>query len=332
MKRLLFSSLLLVTTISYGKPFKPSGYLSTEYKAYGETEHQNDKYSNHDTWNRGSNNYSRLQTYLGIQVTENFKIQGRFREYNNLERNDGTRDNYRSNGSDTRLRFYYRHNYFFTSRFEYRNFTSTSQKYEYQARLTVYKNRNGFLSSLLIIPKISYYFDKEGIDGDLTLGTNIEYRGNLPLGFTWDGTIYLDQHFYNNDTTNGLRKGDAHYRAFKKEFTTTWEFYLRRNWNLYKNDKIYVDFNFNSGYDPYTFKHYNRYYFDSTEKKSKKLGKNSYSLYTSLELMTKYNLTESLSLTAGIGAEYRNWNNRWQSTAQDWRWQPYAVAGIRVIF
>lgn len=314
--------------------FRPSGYLSLQYKAYGNTEDQNDKISNNDTWNRGYNKYSRLQTYFGVQATEKFRIEGRIRDYNNLERNDGTRDNSGSHGTDTRLRFYYKHNDFFTSRLEYRDYTSDTQKFEYQARLKVYENKGALLSSLILAPKVAYYYDNNGIDGDTVLGANLEYAGNLPLGFTWDGTLYFDQHFYNDDRTNVLEKGMDDYKTFDKEFTLTWEIYLYRTWNLYTDDKTTVDFNFEGGYDPYKFRHYTRYAVDKDTNEITKLGKNTYSLYGSLTLDASHKLTEYLTLNAGVGAEYRNWGeiHEWQGSAKDWRWQPFAYAGMKVTF
>lgn len=317
--------------------FRPSGYVGLEFKAYGNTEDQNDKISNDNTWNRGHNKYSRLQTTFGVQATENFKIEGRIRDYNNLERNDGTRVN-DEEGTDTRLRFYYKHNDLVTSRLEYRDYTDGNQKFEYQARINAYKNEGGLLSSVVVAPKYAYFLDNNGIDGYHRLGADIEYAGNLPFGFTWDGTIYLDQYFYGDDHNNydsklGKLAGMDHYRSFDKEFQVKWEIYLYRTWNLYTADKYAVDFNFEAGYDPYVFREYTRY---SKEKDKngnyQKLGKNSYELYTSMNVSVDYQLTEYVSLNGGVGAEYRNWSNKWQDSAKDWRWQPYAFAGMKVTF
>lgn len=316
--------------------FRPTGYLGLEYKAYGNTENDNDKTSNNDTWNRGDNRYSRLETTFGVQATEKFRIEGRYRDYNNLERNDTTvrdgkvvptRDN-RKEGTETRLRFFYKHNDFYTSRVEYKDETNDNQKFQYQARLNAYQNEGGLLSSVIVAPKVEYIYDNNGVDGETILGADIEYAGNLPLGFTWDGTIYLDQHFYNDNQTNGILKGNDGYRSFDREFTVSWEIYLRRTWNLYTTDRYAVDFNFEGGYDPYKFREYTRY----VDTKDNKLGKNTYELYTSMNVSVDYKLTESLSVKGGVGAEYRNWSDTWQGSAKDWRWQPYAFAGMKVTF
>lgn len=311
--------------------FRPSGYLSLEYRAYGKTENQNDSRNIVDPWHEGENEYSRLQTMFGVQATEKFRIDGRIRDYNNLQRNDNTRVN-KVEGTDTRLRFSYKHNDLFTSRLEYRDYTSNTQKFEYQARLKVYQNDGAILSGLTVAPKLAYFYDNDGINGDTVLGANIEYEGNLPLGFTWDGTLYLDQHFYNHDRNNYSAKlrtpGMKDYKSFDKELTVSWEIYLYRTFALYADDKTTVDFQFEGGYDPYKFRHYTRY----DKNTYKKLGKNTYSLYTSLYVDASYKLTEAVTLNGGVGAEYRNWAHEWQDSAKDWRWQPFAYAGMKVTF
>lgn len=315
--------------------FRPSGYLGFEYRAYGDTEGQNDKTSNHDTWNRGANRYSRLQTTFGVQATENFKIEGRIRDYNNLERNDKTsrngimvptRDNAKE-GTETRLRFYYKHNDLVTSRLEYKDYTDGTQKFEYQARINAYQNEGGLLSSVVVAPAYAYYYGDDGISGKNMLGTYVYYEGNLPFGFTYDGELNFYQFFYNDTQNNGLTKGMDHYREYDKDFNVEWKLILHRTWNLYTADKYAVDFNFEGGYDPYYFREFKMY-----NDKGQKLGKNTYELYTSLDVTVNYQVTEYLSVNGGVGAEYRNWSNTWQDSAKDWRWQPFAFAGMKVTF
>ena len=127
-----------VEQIVVEEAFRPSGYVGLEYKAYGKTENQGDKIEinplEEDKWNRGQNNYSRLQTTFGIQVTENFKLDGRIRDYNDLEKNDETKYENKKHGTDTRIRGYYKHNDMFTSRIEYRDTEKNEERYEYQLR------------------------------------------------------------------------------------------------------------------------------------------------------------------------------------------------------
>lgn len=314
--------------------FKPTGYVGVEYRAYGKTEGQDDKIRRVDdanasddttnqSWNSGKNNYSRLQTTFGIQATEKFSLEGRIRDYNSLERNDDKYEN-EKDGTQTRLRAYYKHNDMFTSRVQFRDETNNSQNLEYQARFTTYTNEGGLLSSLILAPKVYHSFPEDGGSNYMnTIGMDIEYAGNLPLGFTWDGTIYLNQNFYGQDiyTSSDLNKKD-------KEFVADWEIYLYRTFGLYSTDKYAIDFNFEGGYDPYTFRQYDRY--DS--KGEKTTAKTTYSLYTLLTLDAKYNITETLAVNVGAGAEYRNWDKEDQHSASHWRWQPVAYVGMKATF
>ena len=209
--------------------FKPTGYVGVEYRAYGETEGHGDKVvknasgnapdDNQDQWNRGENNYSRLETTFGVQATENFSLEGRIRDYNNLESNGGDHENTKT-GTETRLRAYYQHNDWFTSRVQYRDEEDDSQNLEYQARFTTYKNEGGLLSSLILAPKVYHSFPEDGGSNYMnTIGMDIEYAGNLPLGFTWDGTIYLNQNFYGQDFYTNADLTDSK----DKEFSVDWE-------------------------------------------------------------------------------------------------------------
>ena len=324
--------------------FRPTGYIGVEYKGYGKTEGHGDRKNAiladgtldpnvaQDEWNRGKNKYSRLETTFGVQATENFSFEGRIRDFNNLEGNDNRYDN-KKDGTETRLRAYYQHNDWFTSRLEYFDEVDDDQSLEYQARFTVYQNKGALLSKLLLAPKFYHLFPEDGgSDYTNTIGMDIEYAGNLPLGFTWDGTIYLNQNFYGKDyyteadyttkTLNGSKD---------KEFTVNWEIYLYRTFALYAVDNYAIDLNFEGGYDPYVFGQYDRYTKDSDNVISKS-DKDNYSLYAKFTLDGVYNVTENFAVNAGVGAEYRNWDNIDQSSASHWRWQPFAFVGMKTTF
>ena len=318
--------------------FKPTGYVGVQYKAYGETEGHGDKIvrdadgnvsdDNQDTWNRGANNYSRLETTFGVQATENFKLEGRIRDYNNLESNGDSHKNSKS-GTETRLRAYYKHNDWFTSRVQYRDEENDSQNLEYQARFTTYKNEGGLLSSLILAPKVYHSFPEDGGSNYMnTIGMDIEYAGNLPLGFTWDGTIYLNQNFYGQDFHTNADLTDNK----DKDFVAEWEIYLYRTVALYSTDNYGVDFNFEGGYDPYVFGQYDKYTKNEKTEKISKSAKTTYSLYALLTLDAEYKVTENFAVNAGVGAEYRYWSNTDQSSASHWRWQPLAYVGMKTTF
>lgn len=313
--------------------FRPSGYIGLEYRAYGKTEGHDDNFrrdsegnnapdDNQDTWNRGANNYSRLQTTFGVQMTENAKLEGRIRDYNNLDRNDDSNATTKS-GTETRLRYYYKHNDLFTSRLQYRDEEDNSQNFEYMLRYNAYENKGGLLSKVVLAPHLYHSMPKDNGGNYLnTIGFDIEYAGNLPLGFTWDGTIYLNQNFYNHDFYTSATTTE------KRSFDVEWEIYLYRTFALYSTENYNLDFNFEGGYDPYTFRQHERY----SPKTGATTEKNTYSLYTAMDISINYQLTPAVSLNGGVGAEYRNWDNENQSSANNWRWQPYAFAGMKVNF
>ncbi|MEG2256433.1 MAG: hypothetical protein RSC21_06495, partial [Cetobacterium sp.] len=297
--------------------FRPSGYIGLEYRAYGETEGHGDKIvrnpignlpdTNQDTWNRGANNRARLQTSFGIQMTENSKLEGRIRDYTNLESSSSTEKKLgKDYGTETRLRYSYKHNDVLTSRLQYRDEENDSQNFEYMLRYTAYQNKGGLLSKIVLAPSL-YHSMAADNGGDYlnTIGLDIEYAGNLPLGFTWDGTLYLDQNFYNK--SDKIQKGAN--STTDKEFVVTWEMYLYRTFALYSTDNYNLDFNFAGGYDPYVFRQYDRYGFDSNKNSYvMKKSKNTYELYGQLAVSADYRVTENFVTTVGVGAEYRNWD------------------------
>lgn len=315
--------------------FRPTGYIGLEYRAYGETEGHGDKIvmneqgstpdTTQDTWNRGANNRARLQTTFGIQMTEKSRLEGRVRDYTNLEsKSDSVTGLGKAYGTETRLRYSYKHNDVLTSRLQYRDEENDSQNFEYMLKYTAYQNKDGLLSKVVLAPSL-YHSTAADNGGDYlnTIGLDIEYAGNLPLGFTWDGTLYLDQNFYNK--SDKIQKGAN--STTDKEFVVTWEMYLYRTFELYSTENYNLDFNFEGGCDAYGFNQYARY-----KDGIKTADKNSYSLYTTLNVSLKYQLTPSISLNGGVGAEYRNWDNTDESSANDWRWQPFAFAGMNVKF
>ncbi len=325
----------VVEVIVVEEAFRPSGYVGVEYRAYGKTEGHGDKFYRlpeanmpdpyADKWNNGMNDYARLQTTFGIQMTEKSRLEARIRDYHDLERADkmsGVTNG--KDGTETRLRYFYKHNSDLTSRLQYRDEENNSQNFEYKLLYNAYSNKGGLLSSFSVQPNIYHSMPKDnGGDYLNSIGIDFGYAGNLPFGFTWDGTIYLDQNFYNK--SDKIQKGAN--STTDKEFVVTWELYLYRTFALYSTDDYELDFNFEGGYDPYVFKQYARY------KGGEKVGdKDTYSLYTSMNLSVNYQLTPAISLNGGVGAEYRNWDNENQSSANDWRWQPYAFAGMKVNF
>ncbi|MGL4365948.1 MAG: FomA family porin-like outer membrane protein [Cetobacterium sp.] len=331
-----------VNIIKEKTTFRPSGYLRIEYKGYGETEGHGDGLENsfsdtsvdpsiaQDEWNRGANNYSRLQTTFGVQATEKILLEGRIRDYNNLERDDESKDNSAKDGTETRMRLYYAHNNWLTSRIEYYNQENDDQELEYQLRMDLYKNKGAFVEKLVLAPKYYHLFpNSNGGNYINAIGADLEYAGNLPLGIKWDGTLYLDYYFYNQDIITGSNGNDRE----DKELVVEWEFYLRRHFELYTGNNYGINLDFEGGYDPYVFRQYDRYGFDSNKNSYvMKKSKNTYELYGQLAVSADYRVTENFVTTVGVGAEYRNWDNVNQDSASDWRWQPFAYVAMKTTF
>lgn len=312
--------------------FRPSGYVGLEYKAYGNTEGHGDKIKPiplpQDEWHRGANKYSRLQTTFGVQATENFRLEGRVRDYSDLEKNDNSRVN-KKTGTETRLREFYKHSDLLTSRVEYKDYTSNDELYAYQLRVTPYRNEGGIVDMFTIAPKYAYKKYKNGTDYRNTVGADIYLTGNLPLGFTWENNIYLDYNMYNKDVLVKGIDNSGRLQKKDKEFVATWEFYLYNTIALYTADSYKVDFNFEGGYDPYVLTQYKgQNLVEGTLRKDKE----SYSLYTSMDISLTYNVTDYLTIKTGAGAEYRNWDIETRSRAKNWRWQPFAYAAMNVKF
>lgn len=307
--------------ISVQEMFKPNAKIGLEYRAYCKTEGHGDKYeigkSSQDKWNRGRNRYSKLESTFDIEATEALKIEGRIRDYANLERDDNRTRINSIDGSETRLRGYYKHSDLLTSRVEYEHISSSEEKYEYQLRITPYKNEGSLLNRFTIAPKYAYTKDNNGTDYKHTLGTDIYLDGDLPLGFRWESNLYLNYDKHNDDRlVTGIGRDNT-----DKEFVATWEMYLYKNINLYAFDYYTLDFNFEGGYDPYVLR--NRDGLTLSEGAT-------YSLYTAMDIGAKYSLSDSVEIKSGVGAEYRNWDRTAQTTAKDWRWQPFVYAALNI--
>lgn len=334
-----------VVVIEEAPAFRPSGSIGVEYRGYGKTEgHKDDlrpadsKSPDLDTWNRGANKYSRLQTTFNVQATENFRLEARIRDYNNLgdhEDKDSAKD-----GTQTRFRAFYKHDDLLTSRLQYLNEPTSEQSLEYQLRINAYKNEGGLLSSVIVAPKYSHVFPEDGNSGNdyqNRIGMNIELLGNLPFGFTWENNYYFQEIFVGDKivvSSEGKEKS--------KLGTAEMELYLYNTVALWSNDTTKVNFNFEGGYDPYSIRQYSRYdkkFTDNGERYGvrKSKDKTTYSLYTLMTVSANYTVTENVSVYAGVGAEYRNWLNEQgtftnQSSASHWRWQPVAFAGTTIKF
>ena len=121
---------------------------------------------------------------------------------------------------------------------------------------------------------------------------------------------------------------DLKFLSFKekdKNFTIDVEAYIYNTTNLYTNGDVTVDFNFEGGYDDYSWSQYKK--FGTSENQ-----KQDYELYALPYVQVNYQATPKFKVYAAAGAEYRNWAITAKSDAKDWRWQPTVFAGFRASF
>jgi len=314
--------------------FRPNGYVDLQYRWYGEAENKTTG-KDYNDW-AGATNYGRIQLLGKINMTENQTLEYRIRNFGNT-----SAEKVGTSGTDTRLRYFYNHgnigdsNINFTSRLHYRDREDTNghQELEYQARFNFadYMFNNDFIktTNFVVAPKYRYEWG-EGNNNtyDNQLGVDLYTMHELPWGFSFEFNLYATQHFYGDDQpfNEGRDVED-------KNFTLDMEAYIYNTTNLYTNGDVTIDFNFEGGYDAYTW---------SQEKMfgSKKSGylanygydNASYSLYALPTIQVNYQVTPSFKVYAAAGAEYRNWGIDNENSAKDWRWQPTVLAGFRATF
>jgi len=303
--------------------FRPNGYVDLQYRWYGETEGQ----EKGEGW-AGETNYSRTQLQGKINMTEKQALEYRIRNYGNTSAAKTGKD-----GTDTRLRYFYNHGNIgdtsinLTSRLHYRDREDTDghQELEYQARFNFadYMFNNDYVktTNFVVAPKYRYQWGSENNqDYDNQLGVDLYTMHEFPWGFSFEFNMYNTQHFYGEDKT--FDRGN---KTKDKNFTIDVEAYIYNTTNLYTNGDVTVDFNFEGGYDAYTWSQYKKYGDNRDQKQN-------YELYALPTIQVNYQATPALKLYAAAGAEYRNWEVTAKSDAKDWRWQPTVFAGFRASF
>ena len=338
--------------------FRPNGFVDLQYRWYGKTEGQEDKFETvsettdgNGNWNTG-NNYSRIQFSGKINMTENQSLEYRIRDYNAVTTHEGNG----KDGTDTRLRYFYNHGLLgdskvnLTSRVHYRDngHDDDSQELEYQARFNFadYMFNNDFVktTNFVVAPKYGYAWDSSNDDSyDNRLGVDLYTMNELPWGFSFEFNVYATQHFYGQD-----QYFDAVDKKEDKNFTVDVEAYLYNTTNLYTNGKVSVDFNFEGGYDAYNWsqekkfgaprdggdytKEYHAAKDTTTPAKGVGTDNSKYSLYALPTIQLNYQATPSVKVYAAAGAEYRDWAVNSGSSATNWRWQPTVFAGFKTVF
>ena len=350
--------------------FRPNGYVDLQYRWYGDTEGQDDAFSSatdkakgNGHWN-ADNNYSRLQLQGKINMTEKQALEYRVRNYNNLSGDDAK---HTSNDTETRLRYSYNHGNLgdskvnLTSRLEYKDVIdpANQQHVEYQARFNFaeYMFNSDFVKTtdFTVAPKYRYVWGSGNNDNyDNQIGADLYTMHELPWGFSFEFNVYATQHFYGQD-----QFFDGTDKMEDKNFTVDVEAYIYNTTNLYTNGNVSVDFNFEGGYDAYSWSQekkfgaphrggrYDKEYGAINDKVVVNADKNGveteagkgvgtenakYSVYALPTIQLNYQATPNVLLYAAAGAEYRNWAVTSENSASNWRWQPTVFAGFKTTF
>ena len=310
--------------------FRPNGYVDLQLRWYGETEN---KTKAEDNW-AGNTKYSRIQLLGKINMTENQALEYRIRNFGNV-----SNEKVGKSGTDTRLRYFYNHgnvgdtNVNFTSRLHYRDREDTNghQELEYQARFNfaeyMFNGEYVKTTNFVVAPKYRYEWGTgNNSTYDNQLGVDLYTMHELPWGFSFEFNLYATQHFYGED-----QAFDRGRDMEDKNFTLDMEAYIYNTTNLYTNGDVTVDFNFEGGYDPYTWSK-EKMFATSGYLNSYGYDDESYSLYALPTIQVNYQATPYFKVYAAAGAEYRNWTKDNGNSAKDWRWQPTVFAGFRATF
>ncbi|MHB9307715.1 major outer membrane protein FomA [Fusobacterium polymorphum] len=312
--------------------WRPNGSVDVQYKWYGETEN---KVKGENAWaNPDNNNAGRLQTLTKVNFTEKQSLEVRTRNYHTLRSEKSNADS-----DQVRLRHFYNFGNLgsskvnATSRLEYKQSNGDLGKKHAEASVFFdfadYIFSNNFFKADKFGFRAGYEHNwaghTSGVDGQkFSKGSNnrailnFESAYTLPLGFSAELNVYNGYDWHNKKfgVVNKEDKKHAYYGSM--------EAYIYQHTPLYKNDSVELSFDFEGGYDPYTWHQYKIIDNDGDRR--------TYQVYMLPTLQIAYKPTEFVKLYAAGGAEYRNWAIDAESKAKDWRWQPTAWAGMKVTF
>ena len=331
--------------------WRPNGSVDVQYRWYGNVENKTPKKDTDGDWVPDSKvNAGRIQTTTKINFTEKQSLEVRTRNYHTLntnkeEKDPITGDTYqvgKSVGAADEYRI--RHFYNFgklgstkinaTSRLEYKQKSNDGKKF---AGASVFFDFADYLFSNNFFKADKFGFrtgyehnwsgHNSGEDGqEFSKGSNnravlnFESEYTLPWGFSAELNVYNKYDWHNKKFTV-IGKDDKKHAYFGEM-----EAYIYQHTPLYKNNSVELSFDFEGGYDPYTWHQYKVVDNDG------KGDHDTYQVYMLPSLQVAYKPTEFVKLYAAAGAEYRNWVIDAESRAKNWRWQPTAWAGMKVTF
>lgn len=304
--------------------FRPNGNVALEYKYMPSTEGNERNELQAGKWNN-DNDYSRLQLSGSINMTEKQTLEYRVRSYNSLSQHDETNPTSVDNGTETRLRHYYDlgnvGNVGMSTYAQYKHKVDGEQQIITDLRFdfTNYFFDNDFIKTTKAAFGPSYMYTwSDGNDSNYSnaVGFYFDFYNQLPYGFAFEVKSDDDASYYYMYGQDGK----------EDEFIFRLAAYVYHDTNLYTNGKYALDWHFEGGYDPYTWS--SRELFKDQNSDSKR----KYSLYMQPSVTLSYQATEFVNLYTQVGAEYRNWVNENETSAQTWRWQPFVAAGFNVAF
>ena len=315
--------------------WRPNGSVDVQYRWYGNVENRTPKKEDPASpWLGDNVNAGRLQTLTKVNFTEKQTLEIRTRNYHTLM---NPKD---SQAADDQVRV--RHFYKFgklgsskidvTSRLEYKQNNGDAGRKQAEASVLFdfadYIYSNNFFKADKFGFRLGYQHKwaghNSGVVGQpFNKGTqdnyfiNFESEYTLPWGFSAELNAY---NYYNvhNKKFATYNKGNK-----KSQFYGEIEAYLYQHTPLYKTNNVELSFDFEGGYDPYTWHQY---------KVVSAKDSNKYEVYMLPTLQVSYKPTDFVKLYAAAGAEYRNWAVTAESKAKNWRRQPTACAGMKVTF
>lgn len=307
--------------------WRPSGYLNVQERYYGKTENKKEDVE-HGGW-RNNNQYGRLQVTGKVQIAENQAIDFRsrtFQGWNSLDQ---------KMTDQWRLRYFYDHGHLgdtnidVESMVRYNKSAGGKQTAEYRINFDFadYLFNNDFVKTTTAVvgPRYIYAWDGHGQKYTHTAGLYLDFINEFPLGFSTE--IEVDGIHFNKYGKEGMAAEAGPDYDRKKDFTLSVSATLMHDWNLYTADNYSIDWAFEGGYD--SFDYSNRKAVETTNKTYEHA---SYELYAQPSVTLTYNATKFVSLYGTIGAEYRNWAVTANSEASHWRWQPFAILGVKTTF
>src|SRR3712207_4945288 len=275
--------------------WRPNGSVDVRYDWYGKTENKVDKQLEKEglgdediDWAREENNYGRLQFEGNVNITENQKIDFRYRNFHTWAQGKNQKGYPKSNAEKDAVRL--RHFYNFgkiadtkinaTSRFVWdQKAGDGAKKLEASVGFNFadYLFNNDFVktTNFTVRPLYAHKWTThrgEGRKGAEVLGLNLESNFEFPYGFELEFKLEPTYTFYGTKQMISDKDGE-NLREKKRALDMDVTLVLSNSVNLYTQDKFALDFNFEGGYDPYSFHQYRIY--DKKENEAGEIGRAS---------------------------------------------------------